>query len=113
MKIKEIWCKRWFLKRNIGAITLYPYVFYNKNHGTFRSSDKLEVVRRHEAIHVTQIRKMMDRYWKWLRFVGWLQWYGTYILKAVWSLFSGKGIDYEHQAYERQDRSKINMDDLV
>jgi hypothetical protein len=43
MKVREVICKRWFLNSGIGAITLYPFIFF---HGI-----PTEKLRKHEYIH--------------------------------------------------------------
>jgi hypothetical protein len=60
MRIREVICKkRWFLKKSIEAITLYPFIFF---HG-----EPTNRTRSHEYIHVAQVRR-----------IGWLKFYILY-----------------------------------
>lgn len=48
-RIHEIICKRWILPRWIRGIVLYPFIFYQGN--------PTPELRRHEWVHVAQIRR--------------------------------------------------------
>jgi hypothetical protein len=50
MKVREVYCKRWFLNKNINAITLYPFIFYNGLNPSTR-------LRNHEWHHIWQIKQ--------------------------------------------------------
>ena len=64
MKVREVICKRWFLNSGIGAITLYPFIFF---HGI-----PTEKLRKHEYIHVEQIRRL-----------GWFKFYFLYFYYSI------------------------------
>lgn len=48
--MKEVICKRWFLPKWIGGITLYPFIFYQ--------GEPSEALRKHEQVHVEQIKRI-------------------------------------------------------
>lgn len=64
LKIREVHCRRWFLRKRINAITLYPFIFYQKDTARYRSD--FENLRRHEWAHVDQFRKdgALVVYWR-------------------------------------------------
>ena len=85
----EIHCKRWLLRKGVGAITLYPFIFYNNNHDAYKND--LDALRRHEMVHVDQVKRL-----------GWLKFYLSYInLNFLKGKEYGKG-KYEKEAYEKQ-----------
>lgn len=49
MKHWEVVCKRWVLPKWVEGITLYPFIFYN--------GEPSDWVRKHERVHIDQIRK--------------------------------------------------------
>ena len=67
LKVREIFCKRWILKKSTAAITLYPFIFYNIKHRLYR--EELRELVSHEMEHITQIRKrgVLKFYWDWVR----------------------------------------------
>jgi len=87
MKIIEIHCDNWFLKDSIAGITLYPFIFYNKNHKFYK--DHFKTLQRHEFIHVDQVYKM-----------GWLKFYFSYVFVR------GFKEKVEREAYEGQNVNK-------
>lgn len=87
MKIKEVHCKRWFLKKNIWGITLYPFIFYNTNHWYYR--DNFDAMQVHEWVHVKQVRKH-----------GWFKFYLSYLYQSF--RFGYRGNKYEIEAYRKE-----------
>ncbi len=80
MKLREVICKRWLLNKDVNAITLYPFIFYN-------GIPTVEV-RRHELVHVIQIER-----------IGWLKFYALYLWYSI-----RKG--YWHNPFEEEARRK-------
>ena len=85
MKIKEVLCKRWFINRRYAAITLYPFIFFNVYHRAYK--ENLEQLRRHEYVHVKQIKQF-----------GVLQFYLSYLWESWKHGYMGN--KYEKEAYE-------------
>lgn len=81
MKIKEIHCKHWILSESIGAITLYPFIFYNTN--TINYKENFKTLQKHEMVHVEQVKK-----------IGFFKFYFTYLF--------GKKDEYEKEAYRKE-----------
>lgn len=50
MRVREVICKRWFLRKWIKGITLYPFIFYQ--------GEPSHTLRKHEQVHIEQIRKL-------------------------------------------------------
>lgn len=80
MRIREVFCKRWLLKKEVEAVTIYPFIFY-------RGIPTAEV-RRHELVHINQIQK-----------IGWLKFYITYLWYSV-------KLGYRNNPYEKEAREK-------
>lgn len=59
MRVIEIVCKHWIFK-HADAITIYPFIFYR--------FEPNETLRRHEWVHVEQVRRQ-----------GWFKFYTSYI----------------------------------
>ena len=77
MKIRHVHPKRWIFPKKTRAITLYPFILYREN-----PKDNLErhaQTRVHEMVHVYQCERAMDYYWTLFKWVGWLQYYGSYV----------------------------------
>lgn len=86
MKIREIHCKRWFLSKDIGAITLLPFgIYYNTDHHQYKEDFK--ALQFHEMVHVDQVKKE-----------GILKFYITYLL--------GDSKEDEEEAYRKEDEYK-------
>ncbi len=89
MKIREIHCKRWFIPKSINAITLYPFIFYNKPERFSKS--RFKTLQKHEMVHVAQVEKL-----------GWFKFYASYInLNFIKRVKPGTG-KYEKEAYKEQ-----------
>ena len=67
MPIFEFRLRLWPLKRSIAAITLYPFIFYNRKH--WRYKQEFKTLQRHEWEHVYQVRRdgWFKFYFKWIR----------------------------------------------
>lgn len=81
MKVREIHCKRWFLPKNLGAITIYPFIFYNTNAESYK--EVFEHLQKHEMVHIAQVERL-----------GWFNFYLTYLF--------GKKDQYEKEAYRKE-----------
>ena len=95
MKVRVLYNIRFLLKFNIGAITIYPFIFVAE---TKAIADKTPVLS-HEMIHVQQVLKH-----------GWLGFYLTYLwyyLKGLWAYKSHSKAymnnPYEVEAYRGQN----------
>lgn len=81
MKVKLIYNSKFANLINVGAITLYPFIFF--------SMSKEEALERrvlhHEFVHVRQVRTN-----------GWFDFYIKYIWNWVVALFQQKPINYPH-----------------
>ena len=86
MRIREVHCKKWFLPKKIGAITLLPFgIFYNTNHKQYKEDFK--ALQFHESVHVEQVKRE-----------GILKFYITYLL--------GDHKQDEAEAYRKEDEYK-------
>ena len=104
MRIK-IKSDHWIAKRlGVAAITLYPYIFFNYPYEEMDQS-----VINHEFIHIRQIRDLMNKWARPLRFMGWLHFYVSYLFEYGVLLVKYKSsglayinISYEKEAFENQ-----------
>lgn len=62
--VREITCKRWFLRKSTAAIVLYPWIFYRGD----LTKEQRHIIRKHEWVHVEQIHRL-----------GWVRFYVTYL----------------------------------
>lgn len=95
MKIKLIFNSRFAKLINVGAITLYPFIFFADDKQTALEQHIVA----HEYVHVVQIRTL-----------GWWRFYWTYLVEYFKARFAGKNdndayysVSYEVQAYAMQD----------
>lgn len=49
VRVREVVCKRWYLKKSVKGIVLWPFIFYQ--------GEPWLRLRRHERVHVAQMRK--------------------------------------------------------
>jgi len=95
VKIKEIHCGHWFLSDWIGAITLYPFIFYNMNHKQYKE-DFLSL-QYHEFVHVAQVRHL-----------GWFKFYFSYAYETLRKGY--KNNKYEIEAYEAENKFRMDRE---
>jgi hypothetical protein len=88
----EVFCKNWYLRDSIAAITLYPFIFYNTNHRLYKTD--LDTLRAHEMVHIEQVERL-----------GWFKFYASYVWKnrPQWlgGVKYGEG-KYEREAYDKE-----------
>ena len=80
MRIREVVCRRWILSKWIEGIVLYPFIFYQ--------GEPSSVTRKHEWVHVAQIRR-----------VGVVWWYITYLFFNI--IYGYERNPYEVEAYAK------------
>ena len=90
MKIREIQCKRWLLSKWIDAITIYPFIFYNKPERFTQAQFKK--LQKHEMVHIKQVEDL-----------GWLKFYGSYLWASVVKRIPYRKNKYEKEAYGDKD----------
>jgi hypothetical protein len=95
MKLRLIYAFKPLKWTNIGAITLYPFIFFSMSKEEARESRILH----HEMVHVAQIRSY-----------GWLIFYASYLLGFIANFIAFKNwntayrfIVFEREAYSNQD----------
>jgi hypothetical protein len=79
MKVKLIYNSKFAKLINVGAITLYPFIFFSMSK---EEALKKRVVH-HEWVHVRQVRKL-----------GWFRFYLSYFWQWIKGLFSRDRITY-------------------
>ena len=89
MKVREIHCKRWFLPRNIAAITLYPFIFYNEKSAYYLAA--FEELRHHEYTHIEQVNSF-----------GFLKFYFKYIFSSGFK----ESVEEEARSHAREYRDR-------
>ena len=85
--IYEVHCKRWLLSKRIAGITLYPLIFYNKQHKRYKNEFK--ELRAHEWAHIDQVRN-----------IGFLKFY----LKYIFSSNFREKVEADAEAKSKLDR---------
>ena len=70
MEVRPVYCKKLPFLKKLNAITIYPFIFYFEDPDTLSWFHALED---HEMQHIRDCRAKMDRYSKYLRWIGWLE----------------------------------------
>ena len=81
MIIREVICKRWFLRKWVKGIVLYPFIFYQGKPDM--------TLRKHEWVHIEQIQRL-----------GVIKFYVTYLLYSFRLGYENN--PYEIEAYRRE-----------
>lgn len=84
MKVIEVHCNNWWLRRDLEGITLYPFIFYNTNSNKYRY--RFEDLREHELTHIKQVQD-----------IGFLRFYWGYLTNKQFK----QGVEAE--AYDSED----------
>ncbi len=90
----------WWL--NVGAITLYPFVFV-----VYTKEETPRFLVEHEFIHVRQVRAL-----------GWWRFYASYLWQYLCGLLrtgntdkAYMGVSYEVEAYEQEDKVTLSAEE--
>lgn len=93
------------MRLTIAAITIYPFIFYNTRHKSFK--EDFDVLQRHEMVHINQVNREIEKY----SIFGWPKFYLSYLyINVIKGVKYGEG-KYEKEAFHKEDGHKHSEDE--